>query len=228
MRECLTTVVSSPYHLKENLNPKVWSIQLKKQACLYAVKISFFKEWFPYTNTCYCSTAPAGIPESLQVVVGERDVTFSWSPPDLTLRNGVITEYVLTCSAQGSTITTTKRFTESGTYTVDGFSASTAYSCSVVASNSQGSGPPATLSLTTQAGGGSKYTLTSVQLCVLYLFSISISATHVRCFVSFSRFFKLQHHTCCGRNYYRSTHCCCDGSGHSDCGGDSKEASSQV
>lgn len=91
-------------------------------------------------------------------MVGTSDVTFSWSPPEVTLRNGDIVEYVLSCSPRGSAVMTVTIFTEPGTYMVDGFSANTDYNCSVIASNSKGSGPPATLLFTTQAGGDSKFT----------------------------------------------------------------------
>lgn len=96
-------------------------------------------------------TAPSGPPLSFQVSVGGSDITFSWSPPEITLRNGEIIAYSLSCSPHGSAIVTiTSTFTESGTHVVSGFSSSTDYNCSLVATNSKGNSPPATSSFTTQ------------------------------------------------------------------------------
>ena len=44
-----------------------------------------------------------------------------------------------------------RTLTEPGSHTVTGLSADTEYNCSVVATNSMGSGPPATLALRTQS-----------------------------------------------------------------------------
>ena len=94
--------------------------------------------------TCICSyvlTVPAGTPEMFVATAGERQVTFSWSPPPVTLRNGVITSYTLSCSPSPSSLPQSP--SQPGPLTVAGFSPDTSYSCSVVASNSQGSGPTA-------------------------------------------------------------------------------------
>lgn len=93
--------------------------------------------------------APTGPPLSVDVVVGVIDVTFTWSLPQVTLRNGEITGFTLSCFSGGS-LMLRQSFTGPGTYTVAGFSSNTAYTCSVMASNSKGDGPPATLELTTQ------------------------------------------------------------------------------
>ena len=79
-------------------------------------------------------------------VAGEREVVFSWSPPPVTERNGVITSYTLSCSPSPSSL---PQSPSSGPLTVAGFSPHTSYSCSLVASNTQGSGPPAPTSFTT-------------------------------------------------------------------------------
>jgi hypothetical protein len=92
--------------------------------------------------------APSGSPEMFGAVAGEREVEFSWSPPPPTQQNGVITSYTLSCSPSPSSL---PQFpSDSGPLTVAGFSPNTAYSCSVVATNSQGSGPPVTTSFTTE------------------------------------------------------------------------------
>ena len=88
------------------------------------------------------STAvPAGAPEMFVATAGERQVNFSWSPPPVALRNGVITNYTLSCSPSPSSLPQSP--SQPGSLTVAGFSPDTSYSCSVVASNSQGSGPTA-------------------------------------------------------------------------------------
>ena len=94
----------------------------------------------------YYTVVPAA-PEMFKGEVGQREVMFSWSPPPVTQRNGVITSYNLSCSPSPSSL---PHQTPSGPLTVAGFTPDTAYSCSLVATNSQGSGPPATTSFTTQ------------------------------------------------------------------------------
>ena len=88
-------------------------------------------------------SAPSGSPVGFTAVAGEREVVFSWSPPPVTERNGVITSYTLSCSPSPP------QSPSSGPLTVAGFSPHTSYSCSLVASNTQGSGPPAPTSFTT-------------------------------------------------------------------------------
>ena len=93
-----------------------------------------------------CIIAPAGAPQMFKAVVGEREVTFSWSSP-VGQENGIIASYNLSCSPSLSFL---PHQTPSGPLTVTGFTPDTAYSCSVVATNSQGTGPPATITFTTQ------------------------------------------------------------------------------
>ena len=93
------------------------------------------------------TAAPAGAPEMFVAAAGERQVTFSWSPPPVALRNGVITSYTLSCFPSLSSLPQSP--SQPGPLTVAGFSPDTSYSCSVVASNSQGSGPPANTSFRT-------------------------------------------------------------------------------
>ena len=69
-------------------------------------------------------------------------MTFSWSPPAPTLRNGVITGYSLSCVAvAGGESSISMQYTAAGTFTLRGFTPATSYNCSIAASNSQGSGP---------------------------------------------------------------------------------------
>ena len=65
----------------------------------------------------------------------------SWSPPPVTQRDGVLTSYSLSCSPSPSSLPQSP--SQAGPLTVAGFSPDSSYSCSVVATNSQGSGPPA-------------------------------------------------------------------------------------
>ena len=82
-----------------------------------------------------------------EVEVGQRQVNFSWSPPPVTQRNGIITSYTLSCSPSPSSLPQSP--SQAGPLTVAGFSPDSFYSCSVVATNSQGSGPPANITFIT-------------------------------------------------------------------------------
>ena len=93
------------------------------------------------------STAPSGAPEMFVTEVGQRQVVFSWSPPPVTQHNGLITSYTLSCSPSPSSLPQSP--SQSGPLTVAGFSPDTSYSCSVVANNGLGSGPPAHTNFTT-------------------------------------------------------------------------------
>lgn len=95
--------------------------------------------------------APSGAPVNLQANAGEREVTLSWSLPDVTLRNGNVTGYTVTCSP--SPTSPPQSFTQSGAHVVGGLSPGSMYNCSVVANNSQGSGPPAYTLFTTEEDG---------------------------------------------------------------------------
>ena len=119
----------------------------------------------------FCFTAPSGPPLSFEVAVGVNDVTFSWSPPEITLRNGEIIAYSLSCSPHGSTIVTIKsNFAEPGPHAVSGFLSSTEYNCSLVASNNKGNSPPATKSFITQ---DSEYIYIIIQSVLLMIFTCS-------------------------------------------------------
>ena len=94
------------------------------------------------------SSAPSGSPEIFEAVAGQRQVVFTWSPLPVTQRNGVITNYTLSCSPSPSTLPQSPS-SQSGSLTVTGFSPNTLYSCSLTANNNRGSGPAATTSFTT-------------------------------------------------------------------------------
>ena len=73
-------------------------------------------------------------------VPGKRQVIFSWSPPVVTERNGVIINYTLSCSPSPSTLPLSIPQTA---VTVTGFTPDTNYICSVEANNGLGPGPAA-------------------------------------------------------------------------------------
>ena len=91
-------------------------------------------------------SAPSGAPEVFLADAGERLVNFSWSPLPLTQR---VTSYTLSCSPSPSSLPHSSSLSQSGPLTVAGFSPNTHYSCSLVANNLWGSGPPATTTFTT-------------------------------------------------------------------------------
>ena len=99
-----------------------------------------------YLSSFYFSV-PSGAPETFEAVAGQRQVNFSWSPPPVTQRNGLITSYTLFCSPSPSSLP--QSASHSGPLTVAGFSPDTSYSCLVVANNGLGSGPPAHTNFTT-------------------------------------------------------------------------------
>ena len=105
-------------------------------------RINFFLNF----SSFYLSV-PSGAPEMFEAVAGQRQVNFSWYPPPVTQHNGLITSYTLFCSPSPSSLPQSP--SQSGPLTVAGFSPDTSYSCSVVASNSQGSGPSADTTFTT-------------------------------------------------------------------------------
>ena len=99
--------------------------------------------------------APTGSPEEFTVAQRRaRNVTFSWSPPAPTLRNGVITGYFLSCVPEaGGGNSISMQYTATGTFTLEGFTPATSYNCSISASNSQGPGPVAHVDVTTLDDG---------------------------------------------------------------------------
>ena len=81
-------------------------------------------------------------------------MTFSWSPPAPTERNGIITGYSLSCVPEvGEGTTISMQYTAAGTFTLGGFTPFTSYNCSISASNSQGSGPAIYMLVTTLDDG---------------------------------------------------------------------------
>jgi len=74
--------------------------------------------------------APDGPPQNFIVTssAGARNVTFSWSPPAPTLRNGIITGYSLSCVPERvGESTVSMGYTQTGTFTLEGFAPATTY-----------------------------------------------------------------------------------------------------
>ena len=92
-------------------------------------------------------SVPGDIPQMFEALAGQRQVTFSWSPP-LLAKDGVTTSYTLSCSPSPSSLPLTTT-TLLGSLTVDGFTPYTAYACYMVATIDVTPGPPANISFTT-------------------------------------------------------------------------------
>ena len=93
------------------------------------------------------NAAPTGMPLELMIsAINSRTMQFTWTLPEPTMRNGIITGYSLTCSitATGAgQISDSYSPRENNTYRLLGFRPGTQYTCQVVAMNSAGSGPSA-------------------------------------------------------------------------------------
>ena len=136
------TAVSALSVMRDPLSHKHSALLLQK--LVYYIKCFVFL--LSRLIASYLSV-PTGAPEMFEAVVGQRMVVFSWSPPSVTQRNGLITSYTLSCFPSPSSLPQSP--SQSGPLTVTGFSPDTSYSCSVVASNSQGSGPSVNTTFTT-------------------------------------------------------------------------------
>ena len=92
---------------------------------------------------------PAGPPLNLTArpLSGGRKVTFSWAPPEIALRNGLLTGYLLSCSSLNEVVGFAAE--EEGSAMVVGLEPRKEYSCSLSAENGEGSGPVASVNFTT-------------------------------------------------------------------------------
>ena len=103
----------------------------------------------------FLTAAPDGAPQNFNIVPGadgdtSRQLTFSWDPPPITLRNGVIISYTIFCSSDPETLPVTETvMPPDSSRTVEGFSPFTNYTCMINANNSQGVGPAASDNTTT-------------------------------------------------------------------------------
>ena len=94
-------------------------------------------------------SAPSGPPQNLNIFTNSRNITLFWSPPLFSQRNGIIIRYLIYCSINGVTISTSISET-SVVISIDPF---TNYTCSVSAATMAGDGPPATVSGTSDEDG---------------------------------------------------------------------------
>ena len=88
---------------------------------------------------CNYMAVPSGPPQSLVITMKSHNLTFSWSPPLPSQRNGVIISYLIICSSGDIIINTTR--TSSTSLTITGLQPFTNYTCSVSASTIIGAGP---------------------------------------------------------------------------------------
>ena len=85
--------------------------------------------------------APSGAPVMFDADPGVRAVLLSWSPLPITQQNGRLTSYAISCSPSTPSLPQTFPHPAELPVTVTRFSPNTAYTCSVAAVNSAGSGP---------------------------------------------------------------------------------------
>ena len=90
-------------------------------------------------------TAPSGPPLNFIVSVDSTSLTCSWDQPAEDLRNGVIISYTLTCLTDGETAINITLNPTVQQITVDLFTLSMTYNCTVSASTAVGAGPSAPL-----------------------------------------------------------------------------------
>lgn len=113
--------------------------------------------------------APLSPPQNFTVTVdGPNSLRFSWGPPTEDDRVGSITSYWLSCDPQPEGLPRTYQaqdFTRTGGVmaVVSGFTPSTTYNCSVMASNMAGSGPTASATATTPEDCESEYLYINLQ-----------------------------------------------------------------
>ena len=127
-----------PHHYSLELGPWLTHHQCAWYKCTF---IPTSRTWeYIY---CFSTSAPTGPPLDFTVIQhSARNMTFSWSPPAPTERNGAITGYSLSCVPEGGGGNSiTMQYTAAGTFTLRGFTPFTSYNCSIFARNSEGSGP---------------------------------------------------------------------------------------
>ena len=99
-----------------------------------------------------CTTAPTGPLLSFTAKQGGAGkIMFSWQPPEPHLQNGEIVIYTIACVP--SPLSPLPPVTEAGSITFGGFSPATSYNCSIEATNSAGTGPPAFVNIKVEDEG---------------------------------------------------------------------------
>ena len=101
-----------------------------------------------YNHFTMCCTVPSGSPLNFTNSTTSRTLTLSWSPPLPSQRNGVIVNYLITCSSGGSIINSTR--TSSTILTITGLQPFTDYFCLVRAATIAGDGPATVMHVLTK------------------------------------------------------------------------------
>lgn len=114
------------------------------------------KEFFFSSLFFIAPSAPPNMFSTLNV--SPRNVTLSWTLPEESERNGVITGYTVTCTDGSVSMTHTVTIT---TATVTSLDPSSLYMCNVTASTRAGSSPAAFLNFTTTTAG-MEFSITNV------------------------------------------------------------------
>ena len=106
-----------------------------------------------------CILAPTGKPQKFTITkVTAKNVTFSWLPPLIHLRNGNITHYSLRCSYDNSTdIITLEHQIQDTTYLLINLLPYTNYPCNLSASTSGGEGPSTSIVVRTDEDSKIEY-----------------------------------------------------------------------
>ena len=99
----------------------------------------------------YTHSGPSDPPQDFIAIPDGTSIQFSWSPPATADRNGIITDYTLTCMSivAGVNAVIMMTYAEAGNYTLGGLRSATEYNCSVFASNGIADGPSVSISVST-------------------------------------------------------------------------------
>ena len=108
-----------------------------------------------FVNKLFISTVPSGNPLNFTYSFAlDGSVELSWSPPELSKRNGEIIDYSVSC--QPSLMMRNNKTRKSCcSVSLYGVALGTRYHCSVAAVNSKGAGPQSTLQFAVSLGDGS-------------------------------------------------------------------------
>ena len=98
----------------------------------------------------FVNADPSGPSMDFAITVRETTLICTWSPPDEATQNGAIISYDLICTSSNVIVIDLILKANVFEMTLDLFSSTTAYACSVAASNSAGIGPSTTLIVTTE------------------------------------------------------------------------------
>ena len=92
---------------------------------------------------------PSGSSQNFSILASSHVLNISWAPLNPSQRNGVIINYLINCSLQGSIIYSTRTNSPSLQLTITGLEPFTNYICSVSAATVAGDGPAAIIHIMT-------------------------------------------------------------------------------